>query len=55
LNVALKDPVLVRKFIEMDAAVATPTMANPVYLSKFLEADIERWKTAMKNAGVKPQ
>lgn len=55
LNVALKDPVLVRRFNEMDAAVATPTMANPVYLSKFLEADIERWKTAMKNAGVKPQ
>ena len=55
LNGALKDPVLVRRFGEMDAAVSTPAMANPAALSKFLAADIERWKTAMKNAGVKPQ
>lgn len=55
LNVALKDPALVNRFNEMDAAVATPAMANPAALSKFLAADIERWKTAMKNAGVKPQ
>jgi tripartite-type tricarboxylate transporter receptor subunit TctC len=55
LNVALKDPVLVRRFNEMDAAVATSSMANPTALSKFLVSDIERWKTAMKNAGVKPQ
>ena len=55
LNVALKDPALVNRFSEMDAAVATPAMANPSALSKFLAADIERWKTAMKNAGVKPQ
>lgn len=55
LNGALKDPVLVRRFGEMDAAVATPAMANPAALSKFLATDIERWKTAMKNAGVKPQ
>lgn len=55
LNVALKDPVLVGRFSEMDAAVATPTMANPAALSQFLVTDIERWKIAMKNAGVKPQ
>lgn len=55
LNAALKDPVLVSRYTEMDAAVATPAMANPAALSKFLAADIERWKTAMKNAGVKPQ
>ena len=55
LNVALKDPVLVGRFNEMDAAVATPTMANPAALSQFLVTDIERWKIAMKNAGVKPQ
>ena len=55
LNNALKDPVLVRRFGEMDASVATPTIANPSYASKFLLTDIERWKVAMKNAGVKPQ
>ena len=55
LNNALKDPVLVRRFGEMDASVATPAIANPSYASKFLLTDIERWKVAMKNAGVKPQ
>ena len=55
LNNALKDPVLVRRFGEMDASVATPAIANPSYASKFLLTDIERWKVAMKNARVKPQ
>jgi tripartite-type tricarboxylate transporter receptor subunit TctC len=55
LNNALKDPVLVRRCGEMDASVATPAIANPSYASKFLLTDIERWKVAMKNAGVKPQ
>ncbi len=55
LNNALKDPGLVRRFGEMDASVATPAVANPSYASKFLLMDIERWKVAMKNAGVKPQ
>ena len=55
LNNALKDPGLVRRFGEMDASVATPAIANPSYASKFLLTDIERWKVAMKNAGVKPQ
>jgi tripartite-type tricarboxylate transporter receptor subunit TctC len=55
LNNALKDPGLVRRFGEMDASVATPATANPSYASKFLLTDIERWKVAMKNAGVKPQ
>ena len=55
LNNALKDPGLIRRFGEMDASVATPAIANPTYASKFLLTDIERWKVAMKNAGVKPQ
>ena len=55
LNNALKDPVLVRRFGEMDASVATPAIANPSYATKFLLTVIERWKVAMKNAGVKPQ
>jgi hypothetical protein len=39
----------------MDGSVATPVIANPSYASKFLLNDIERWKVAMKNAGIKPQ
>jgi len=55
LNNALKDPNLARRFGEMDGSVASPAIANPSYASKFLLNDIERWKVAMKNAGVKPQ
>jgi tripartite-type tricarboxylate transporter receptor subunit TctC len=55
LNLALKDPVLVQRFNEMDAVIAPPSSATPVYLGNFLKADIERWKVAMKNAGVKPE
>ena len=55
LNNALKDPGLIRRFGEMDASVATPAIANPSYASKFLLTDIERWKVAMKNAGIRPQ
>ncbi|MBU3567364.1 tripartite tricarboxylate transporter substrate-binding protein [Polynucleobacter alcilacus] len=55
LNNALKDPLLIRRYSEMDASVAGPETANPTYTSKFLLSDIERWKVAMKNAGIKPQ
>ena len=55
LNNALKDPLLIRRYSEMDAAVAGPDTANPTYTSKFLLSDIEKWKVAMKNAGIKPQ
>jgi tripartite-type tricarboxylate transporter receptor subunit TctC len=55
LNNALKDPLLIRRYSEMDASVAGPDTANPTYTSKFLLSDIERWKAAMKNAGIKPQ
>ena len=55
LNNALKDPLLIRRYGEMDASVAGPDTANPTYTSKFLLSDIERWKVAMKNAGIKPQ
>ena len=55
LNAALKDPVLVQRFNEMDAMIVPPSSATPAYLGRFLKADVERWKIALKNAGIKPE
>jgi len=35
--------------------LATPATANPGYLLNFTRSEIDRWKVAMKNAGVQPQ
>jgi tripartite-type tricarboxylate transporter receptor subunit TctC len=50
LSTALKDPVLVQRFTEMDAMIVPPNYATPAYLGSILKADVERWKVAMKNA-----
>lgn len=55
LNAALKDPQLSQKFNDMNAVLATPATANPGYLLNFTKSEIDRWKVAMKNAGVQPQ
>ena len=55
LRSALKDPQLIQKYTEMSAIIATPEQATPEYLRGFLKNDSERWKTAMKAAGVQPE
>lgn len=55
LATALKDPILVQRFNEMDAMIVQPSAATPAYLAGFLKTDVERWKVALKNAGVKPE
>jgi tripartite-type tricarboxylate transporter receptor subunit TctC len=55
LGAALKDPILAQRFNEMDAMIVPPSSAKPTYLAKFLKGDVERWKIALKNAGVKPE
>lgn len=55
LAVALRDPVLAQRFNEMDAMIVPPSSTTPTYLEKFLKADVERWRIALKNAGVKAE
>jgi tripartite-type tricarboxylate transporter receptor subunit TctC len=55
LNTALKDPLLVQRFTEMDAMIVPPSSATPSYLRNFLKADVERWRIALKNVGIKPE
>jgi tripartite-type tricarboxylate transporter receptor subunit TctC len=55
LREALKDPVLVQKFQEMSSSIASPEMAKPEYLKTFLKSEVEKWKKALRLAGVKPE
>jgi len=55
LKMALKDPQLIQKYTEMSAIIATPEQATPEYLKGFLKSDVERWRTAMRAAGVQPE
>jgi tripartite-type tricarboxylate transporter receptor subunit TctC len=55
LAVALRDPVLAQRFNEMDAMIVPPSSTTPTYLEKFLKVDVERWRIALKNAGVKAE
>jgi tripartite-type tricarboxylate transporter receptor subunit TctC len=55
LREALKDPILIERFQEMSASIATPAQANPEALQSFLKADVERWKMALKAAGIQPE
>ena len=55
LRDALKDQAIIERYQEMSASIATPAQANPEALQNFLKADVERWKTALKAAGVQPE
>ncbi len=55
LHSALRDPALVQRYGDMSSSIATPEQANPEALRSFLKADVERWKAAMKSAGIQPE
>ena len=55
LQQALRDPGLVKQYQDMNASIATPEQANPEALRRFIKGDVERWKTAMKSAGIQPE
>ena len=52
---ALHDAALVKPYQEMGASIASSEQANPDALRRFLKGDVERWKAAMKNAGIAPE
>ena len=55
LRDALKDPNIIDRYQEMSASIASPSQATPEALQVFLKADIDRWKTALKAAGIQPE
>jgi len=55
LRETLKDPVIIERYQDMSASIATPAQATPEALQNFLKADVERWKTALKAAGIQAE
>ena len=55
LRQALRDPALSGRLQEMSALIATPEQASPEFLRAHIKSDVERWKTTLKAAGVKPE
>ena len=55
LRQALRDPALVQRFQDMSAQIASQDQATPDSLRSFLKTDVDRWKVALKNAGVQPE
>jgi tripartite-type tricarboxylate transporter receptor subunit TctC len=55
LRDALKDQNISDRYQEMSASIASPSQATPEALQNFLKADIDRWKTALKAAGIQPE
>ncbi|WP_241673017.1 tripartite tricarboxylate transporter substrate-binding protein [Lacisediminimonas profundi] len=52
---ALRDPALLQRFKDMGAIPTLPADASPEILASFLKAEIEKWKGAMKGAGVRAE
>jgi tripartite-type tricarboxylate transporter receptor subunit TctC len=55
LREALKDPTLIQKYQEMSSSIASPEMARPEYLKTFLKSEVDKWKKALRLAGVQPE
>jgi len=52
LNVALRDPEVVKRFETLGTAPVTPDRATSAYHAKFLKSQIDQWSPIIKKAGV---
>lgn len=52
LNVALQDENVKKRIAELSSDLATPDKATPESLHKHLEAEVVRWRTIIRAAGV---
>ncbi|MCO8248827.1 tripartite tricarboxylate transporter substrate binding protein BugD [Comamonas thiooxydans] len=52
LNVAIKDENVRKRIAELSSDLVTPEKATPEGLRKHLEAEVARWRTVIKAAGV---
>ena len=55
LRAALREPELVQRYNDMSALIAKPEQSTPEALRAFLKADVERWRTTLLAAGIKPE
>lgn len=55
LRQALREPTLVQRYQDMSALIASQDQATPESLRSFLKTDVDRWKIALKTAGVQSE
>ena len=53
LQVALKDPKVVERFGSLGTEPVAPALATPDALKSQLSAEVKRWGTVIKAAGIK--
>jgi tripartite-type tricarboxylate transporter receptor subunit TctC len=55
LRLSLSDPAFTQRLQEMSGLVVPPEQATPDALRQLLKSEVERWRNALRSAGVKPE
>lgn len=55
LRQSLADPTFTQRLQEMSGLVVPPEQATPDALRQLLRSEVERWRNALRSAGVKPE
>lgn len=55
LRQSLSDPAFTQRLQEMSGLVVPPEQATPDALRQLLRSEVERWRNALRSAGVKPE
>ena len=55
LRQSLSDPTFTQRLQEMSGLVVPPEQATPDALRQLLKSEVERWRNALRSAGVKPE
>jgi tripartite-type tricarboxylate transporter receptor subunit TctC len=55
LRQSLADPAFTQRLQEMSGLVVPPEQATPEALRQLLRSEVERWRNALRSAGVKPE
>ena len=55
LRQSLSDPAFTQRLQEMSGLVVPPEQATPDALRQLLKSEVERWRNALRSAGVKPE
>ena len=55
LRAALKDPSVISRFAELSMEPVAQDLATPAALDAFLKAEVDKWATIIKAAGVQPE
>lgn len=52
LSIAMDDPVVKERIVQLGASVVVPSRRTPEYLARFIKSEIEKWAVPIKKAGI---